>query len=686
MLIRKRVLGKIMKLEYPAMERVDQKDDFHGTVVEDPYRYMEDPEDHRTLEFIEKNNSLVNRVIETERIDFFKQRFTKDYENYEVIMFPMKRAGKYYYQLRSGVQPQPIIYSQNDEKKAILDINSLSEDGTTASTGMSVSPDGKILTVNLSIHGSDWQDILIMDMDSGKQLERLRWVRFTSIAWKEDSSGFYYQKFPDQTNVSEEDRAKHAKLFLHIIGTPQETDTLIFTPEDKTFMATPVMHSDENMFIYSSNSTMPENALFYMAKGGSIIPIVPHQNGYTYNVIGTVGRKAYLLTSQDSPNLRITVLDLDNPDISKMETVVPEGDDAIAFATLTSNRIAIVYLKDAHHQLKFLDLEGNLVKNVDFPTMGSVLSVWGRPDDDDFIYMFESYFHPRVAYVYNHGSGETEILGNYPYFGSDQFTMKQVFYTSKDGTKIPMYITYKKGIKLDGNNPTYLYGYGGFKISLTPNYQPHFLTWLRNGGIYAVANLRGGGEYGKTWHDQALLEKKQNVFDDFIAAAEYLISEGYTNPKKLAINGRSNGGLLVGAVMTQRPDLYGAVVPQVGVLDMLRYHRFTIGRFWLKEYGDPQDPDHFRFLIKYSPLHNIRKGVEYPPTLVTAAEGDNRVVPAHTLKFVATLQHTYEGDNPILMRIERKAGHGFGKPLTKVIEDLAYKFAFISQMLEVNLS
>ena len=674
-----------MNLKYPNPERIDVKEDYYGTIVEDPYRYMEDPEDPRTLDFIRKNNVLVDSYIDPQRISYFKKNFVENYQDYSLISLVTKRKDTFYFQKREENQPQPVIYSKkNGVVKQILDLNNLSDDGTTASTAMSLSPDGSIFTVNLSIHGSDWQEMYIKNVETGEVLETLKWIRFTTVAWNKDSSGFYYQGYPDQTTVSPEDKAKYAKVYFHRIGTSQDDDQLVFTPENKTFSASPVMYGGEHLFISSSDSTMPENSLFYRKEGSlDFTPIIEKQNGSSYTVLGVKNDRAFVMTSQDAPNQQIMVLELGS---NSLQELIVESEYAITMATTTGEYIAIVYLVDGHHQIKLFDMNGKFVRDIELPTIGSVLQLWGKIGDKDFIYLFESYFHPRVAFNFNHESEEISTLGGISEGNIDEFEIKRVQFESKDGTKIPMYITYKKGLLRDGNSPTYLYGYGGFKISMTPNYQPHFMTWLRLGGIYAVANLRGGGEFGKRWHDQALLEKKQNVFDDFIAAAEYLIEEKYTSPKRLAINGRSNGGLLIGAVMTQRPDLFGASVPQVGVLDMLRYQYFTIGRFWMKEYGNSANPEHFKFLIKYSPLHNIKKGVEYPPTLITAAKGDNRVVPAHSLKFAATLQHTYKNDNPILLRIERKAGHGFGKPLTKFIEDLAYKFAFISQTLDLNLS
>lgn len=675
-------------MKYPETERTDVVDNYHGTMVPDPYRYLEDPNDPRTDRFIDENNRLTDETIDRERIEYYKKRITDVYKSF-IRYIGLKKEGKrYVYSKSEGIQPQPRIFVREEgEDRLVIDINKLSEDGTTAATSYSISPDGRYFVVTLTIHGSDWQMIQIKDLQTDKDLETIDWVRFTNVVWKQDSSGFYYQRFPNQEEVPETERNKHAKIFFHKIGTSAEEDELVFAPDNPNEFIGPVMFSKKHLFLVVNDSTHPKNKLYYRKEGEQeFVKIIAEYDGFRYYPIGVSETHIYLLTSKDAPNSKIIRLPIDNPNPENFEEVIPESTQAISSATLTGESIAVIYLKDASHEVHLFDLNGQFTKKVDIPRFGAVFSMNGRFGDNELFLEYHSFFYPYTIFRYDHNTGSlTKFEEPKINIDTDQFEVNQVFYPSKDGTKIPMFIVHKKGLKRDGTNPTILYGYGGFNISNTPSFIPHYLPWLEDGGIYAVANIRGGGEYGKEWHMAGTLERKQNVFDDFIAAAEYLIREKYTATPKLAINGRSNGGLLVGAVLVQRPDLFGAAVPQVGVLDMLRYPLFTIGRFWIEEYGDAiNNADHFKFLYKYSPLHNVKDGV-YPPTLITAAEGDNRVDPAHSLKFAATLQYHQKGDAPILLRIERKAGHGFGKPITKSIEDLSYKLAFISQALQVEI-
>lgn len=676
-------------MKYPDAERTDVVDDYHGTLVADPYRYLEDPNDPRTDRFIYQNNKLTDETIDKERIEYYRKRITEVYKSFTRHLGLKKEGNMYLYSKSQGLQPQPKIFLRvNGKDRMIVNLNDLSEDGTTAATNYSISPNGKYFTLNLTIHGSDWQIMRIKDLESDEDLEEIEWIRFTNVVWKADSSGFYYQRFPNQEGLPAEERNKHAKLFFHKVGTSPEMDEIIFEPDNPNEFIGPVMYSRDHLFLIVNDSTHPKNKLYYRREGTEeFIEVIGSYDGYRYFPIGVSDTHVYLLTSKEAPNSKIVRIPRDHLTSNEFEEVIPESSQAINSATLTGNSIAVIYLKDASHEVRIFDLEGKFVKNLDLPKFGSVFSMSGKFRDNELFLEYHSFFYPYTIFSYDHETGSlSKFLKPQVNIRTDQFLVQQVFYPSKDGTKIPMFIVHKKDLELDGQNPTILYGYGGFNISNTPGFIPHYLPWLEDGGIYAVANIRGGGEYGKEWHMQGTLERKQNVFDDFIAAAEFLIKEKYTSPAKLAINGRSNGGLLIGAVLVQRPDLFGAAVPQVGVLDMLRYPLFTIGRFWVEEYGDGiNNPDHFKFLYKYSPLHNV-KDTAYPPTLITAAEGDNRVDPAHSLKFAATLQYHQKGDAPILLRIERKAGHGFGKPITKTIEDLSYKLAFISQALQVEIN
>ncbi len=675
-------------MKYPEAERIDVVDNYHGTLVPDPYRYLEDPNDPRTDRFIDENNRLTDEVIEKERIEYYRRRITEVYKSFTRYVGLKKEGNRYLYSKSEGILPQPRIYMRQDGKdRLVIDINDLSEDGTTAATNYFISPDGRFFVVTLTVHGSDWQLLQLKDLDRGEDLETVNWIRFTNVVWRKDSSGFYYQRFPNQDQIPKEERNKHAKVFFHKIRTEVEEDTLIFEPDSPNEFVTPLMFSKEHLFLVVNDSTHPKNKLYYKKEGDKeFLKIVAEYDGFKYYPIGVSDTHIYLLTSRDAPNSKVVRIPLSAPTLENIEEIVPESTQALSNATLTGNAIATIYLKDASHEIHLFDLEGSFLKKVDLPQYGAVFSMNGRYGDNELFLEYHSFFYPYTIFRYEHDTDELTKFEE-PTIGVDtsQFEVNQVFYQSKDGTRVPMFIVHKKGLERNGKNPTILYGYGGFNISNTPGFIPHYLPWLEDGGIYAVANLRGGGEYGKEWHLAGTLDRKQNVFDDFIAAAEFLINEKYTSSSKLAINGRSNGGLLIGAVLVQRPDLFGAAVPQVGVLDMLRYPLFTIGRFWVEEYGDAiNNPEHFKFLYKYSPLHNVKDTV-YPPTLITAAEGDNRVDPAHSLKFAATLQHHQKGEAPILLRIERKAGHGFGKPITKTIEDLSYKFAFISQALNIEV-
>lgn len=675
-------------MKYPKAERTDVIDDYHGVAVADPYRYMEDENDPRTKKFIEENNALFEDFIDKQVLNHYKKEYRRfnDYAKYEFIT---RHDDIYYYLKNDGLMNQPIIYRKkglDGTPEVLLDINTLSEDGTTSSINRAISKNHQYLVTTLSVHGSDWQTIYIKDLETGQEVEKLEWVRFTGMEWKNDSSGFYYQRFPDQTTIAPADKNKHAKAYFHKIGTAQSEDQLVFEPQDKDYSAyTQLSDDNKYLFIYSSNSTMPENELYVRKEENSDFqPLIPTQDGNAYYIIEVLNNTAYMLTSKDAPNKRIVKINLDSFTQDKaMEDVIPESEYPISSVSMTKNYIIVSYIVDAKHKLSIYNNMGEKLRDVPLPIeIGSVAGLFAKMDSNEIVFTFSSYTVPSTLYSYNIDTDTLKQFHELPLqINSDTFSIQQVFYESKDSTKIPMYIIHKKGIQLEGNTKTILYGYGGFDIALTPGFNTKIMVWLEQGYIYAIANIRGGGEYGEKWHQAALLENKQNVFDDFIAAAEYLIENKYTSTSKLAINGRSNGGLLISAVLTQRPDLFGATVPQVGVLDMYRFSLYTIGRYWIPEYGDAiNNAEHFKFLSKYSPLHNIQE-ISYPPTLITAAEGDNRVAPAHSLKFAAELQNKQQGDNPILLRIEKKAGHGFGKSVTQIIEDEAVVYAFLEQVL-----
>ena len=683
---------------YPSAKRVNQTDNYHGTNVSDPYRYMEDPNNSETKEFVVENNKLYDKFIDSNQLEKFRTIF-KNYVSFPVYTIPVKVSDNYYYTKNDGMEPQGKYYCKNistDKTTELFDFNSLNEDGTTSPLITKLSPDGKLLAVVSSKHGSDWHNLLIINLENGSIAESIPWVNFTQVHWLDDSSGFYYTRFPDQSNLPLEKQRKGQKLYFHTLGSKVTTDKLIFKPSEEVFGANFDSSSDGTwLFITSTKSTMPENKLLYMKVASQEGPatIIPDLDGNSYKIIDVVNNYAYCLTSWNAPNKRIMKFSLDNPHRDQWVEVIAESQYNLEGASIANNQLVLIYIEDVKHELYLYSLGGQEQVHIDLPTVGSVLKDYNRSfaiechkNESKLFFTFNSFFIPPTIYQYDFETNKVfEFFGETLPIDKDKYKIKQVFYSSKDGTKIPMFILHTKDMKINGNNKTVLFGYGGYNIALSPFYSPRFLSWLDNGGVYAIANLRGGGEYGKKWHFQGILDKKQNVFDDFIAAAEWLIKQNYTNSKKLAINGRSNGGLLVGACMIQKPDLFGVAVPEVGVLDMLRFKHFQAGRYWTAEYGDAEkNADHFDFLMKYSPLHNVDKNTHYPPTLIVTAEADDRVVPMHTKKFTAALQQAQKAKNPILMRIETKAGHGFGKSIHQQIDDNAYVFAFIDQIFTIT--
>ncbi len=665
-------------MEYPKARKEKIIDDFHGVKIEDPYRWMEGTSDPELMPWIEAQNKLVDEYIDKSDLEKYKKRLSELF-NYPRYSVPIVRGDKYFYTKNDGLQPQGILYMKvgiNGEPKVVFDPNTLSEDGTVAVMGTFYSHDAKYLAMAISTHGSDWQEIRILDIDKKEFLdETIQNVRNGSgLQWLKDSSGFYYSAF-----VGKDEGSGGQKLWFHKLHTNQDNDKLVFEhpTDDKLWVFSKISHDEKYIFLIMSKSTMPRNLLYFGKVGdNSFTPIIDELKDL-YSVLDVDGSRAIIHTNKDADNGKIVSYNLETGEWNEL---IPENKWPIESAVLANHHIAVVYNKNASHIFQLYDMNGNKIKDIDLPTFGTIFNPSGKIDKDHLFFIFTSFTYPTMVFNYNFETGELEEFHK-PALDLDSsiYEVKQVFYNSKDGTKIPMFILHKKDLKYNGNTQTLLYGYGGFGISLTPMFNQRAFAWMEDGGIYAIANLRGGGEYGEKWHHAGMLEKKQNVFDDFIAAAEYLISNNYTTNKKLAILGGSNGGLLTAACMLQRPDLFGAVITAVGVLDMLRYHLFTIGRFWVPEYGDPNNPEHFKFLIKYSPLHNVKE-VEYPPTLIHTADTDDRVDPAHSKKYAATLQEKGKG-GPLLLRVVVKAGHGAGKPITKMIEDIAYEFAFLKKAL-----
>ena len=665
-------------------------DNYHGAMVADPYRWLEDSTALETIEWVQKQNELTRQVLDTPLREQLKQRLEQlwDYPKYEL---PREVNGRLFFQKNDGLQNQALLYCQDPggEPFVILDPNAFSEDGTIALTRFTVSKDGKLLAYATSESGSDWQKIRIRKVDSGEEFpETINWCRFTNLPWTPDGKGFFYSRFPQPGSVPSEDQSNFSQVWYHRVGTEQAEDTLVYErPDAKELGLTPVVSEDEEYLgLVVTHGTSSRNRYYYrpLDSQGDFVRLLDEGDA-AYRPMGNIGSRFFFNTNLDAPRGRIIAIDVDNPARENWQEIIPQGEDVIDNAYLVGGRLVVAYMHHACHRVKIFSIQEEAQGEMELPGLGSVTGIWGKFESSKFYIGFMSFLYPPTVFQGSVDSHKLTPFGENPLsFNPQEYETNQVSYPSKDGTRVSMFITHKKGVILDGNNPTVLYGYGGFNISMTPTFAPAHLMFMERGGIYAVANLRGGSEYGEDWHRAGMLENKQNVFDDFITAAEWLIDNKYTNTKRLAILGRSNGGLLVAACMTQRPDLYGAVVCWVPVIDMLRYHKFTVGRYWIPEYGNAEsNPEHFKFMYAYSPLHNVREEVDYPPTLIMTADTDDRVIPGHALKFGATLHEKYLGNNPILLRLEFKAGHGPGKPIAKLIDEAADMYTFIFQTFQM---
>ena len=664
-----------------------QWDDYHGTKVADPYRWLEDDNSARTKEWVEAENKVTFGYLEKiPQREAIRHRLTELW-NYERFGTPFKEGGRYFITRNDGLQNQSVLYtmaSPDAAPQVLLDPNTLSADGTVALSGYVVSDDGNLLAYGLTRAGSDWQEWKVRDVRTGKDLpDSINWVKFSGAAWSKDNQGFYYSRYdePNKTNTLKGVNYFH-KLYYHRLGTAQPEDKLIYQRADQKewLFSGGVSEDGRYLGIHVSQGSDRKNRFFYrdlQEPDGKVIELLDDFDA-AYDFIGNVGTVFYFKTDLTAPRGRIIAIDITKPQRANWREVVPQSGDALEGVSLVNDQFIATYLHDAHSVVKIFGRDGALVREVALPGLGSAGGFGGKRDYAETFYYFTSFTMPVTIYRYDLKTGNSTVFRQPKTpFDSAEYETKQVFYHSKDGTRVPMFITSRKGLKLDRNNPTYLYGYGGFGISITPSYSPAMAAWLEMGGIFVVANLRGGGEYGEDWHQAGMKLKKQNVFDDFIAAGEWLVASHYTRREKLAIGGGSNGGLLVGACLTQRPDLFGAALPAVGVMDMLRFNKFTIGWAWQSDYGSPDDVEQFKALYAYSPLHHIRAGAKYPATLITTGDHDDRVVPAHSFKFAATLQAAQAGPKPVLIRIETRAGHGAGKPTAKIIEETADKFAFM---------
>ena len=679
------------KLTYPKAEKVDTVDVYFGTEVADPYRWLENDTSAAPAAWVEAENKVTNEYLA--QIPFRKQLLERltNLANYEKIGAPFKKHGKYYFYKNDGLQNQSVLYVQDSlegEPRVFLDPNKLSDDGTVALTGLSFSHDGKYAAYTISRSGSDWTEIYVLDTVTGQLLDdHIEWAKFTGAAWQGD--GFYYSAYDapvkgkEFSNVNE-----NHKVYYHKIGTPQTEDKLIYQNPayPKRFYYTGTSEDERILFVYESGAGRGNNLFIKdLKKANAPFIQLTTDFDYQYSPIEVIDNNVYIFTNYGAPKNRIMVADINNPKLENWKELIPEMESVLSSAEVIGGKLFLTYDKDASNHAYVYSQKGEHMHEIKLPSLGSV-GFSGTKDDKECFFVFTSFTTPGTIYKYDMDKNSYELYrAPKVEFNSDDFVTEQAFFPSKDGIMIPMFLTYKKDLERNGNNPVFLYGYGGFGISLNPGFTTSRIPFLENGGIYAQVNLRGGSEYGEEWHIAGTKMQKQNVFNDFISAAEYLINNKYTNPDKIAIVGGSNGGLLVGACMTQRPDLFKVAIPQVGVMDMLRYHKFTIGWNWASDYGTSEDSQEmFEYLKGYSPLHNLKPGTKYPATMVTTADHDDRVVPAHSFKFAATLQECNDGTNPTIIRIDSKAGHGAGKPMAKVLEEQADIYGFIMYNLKMK--
>ena len=691
------VAASAAPIDYPKTKKVDQVDDYHGVKVADPYRWLET--DVRTSKEVAEWVAAENRITfdylggipEREPI---RKRLTTLW-NYEKYSVPFKRGNRYFFSKNNGLQNQSVVYTVDkwtDAPRVLLDPNTWSKDGTVALGGLSISDDAKYAAYSIAEAGSDWHVIHVVDVATSQSLpDEIKWVKFSGIAWTKDDKGFFYSRFPAvEAGKAYQSLNRDQKICYHRLGTLQSDDVVVwYDPAQPEWnYGAEVTEDGRYAIITTTKGTAAKNQVHVkdLQDPYAMTMTIADKIENDYSFVGNDGPILYFRTDLNAQKGRLIAIDLRNPARENWKEIVPESEATLQSAGYVGHRLVADYLRDAHSEIRLFDTGGKLVRTVELDGIGSAGGFNGRSDDNETFYNFASFATPPSVYRYDIATGEKQLLFRAKVaMKPEDYVVRQVFYTSKDGTKVPMFISHKKGLKLNGDNPTLLYGYGGFDISMQPSFSISRLTWMNMGGVYAVANLRGGGEYGEAWHEGGIKLHKQNVFDDFIAAAEYLTKNGYTKPAKLAVQGASNGGLLIGAVETQRPDLFGATLPAVGVMDMLRFNKFTAGRYWVDDYGSSENPDEFKALYAYSPYHNIKPGTKYPATLITTADTDDRVVPGHSFKFAAAIQEAQAGPAPVLIRIETRAGHGGGKPTAKVIEETTDQLAFLVKNLGIKL-
>ena len=682
---------------YPPAARGDHVDTYHGTKVADPYRWLEDLDSPATAAWVAAENKLTFGFLESlPQRERFRARLTQLW-NYERIGLPVKEGGRYFYSRNSGLQNQAVFYVRESlaaEPRVLIDPNTLAADGTVALTAARPSPDGKWVAYGTAAAGSDWNEFRVRSVDTGRDTEDvIKWVKFSGVSWTRDNAGFFYSRYPAPSTDAGTGKTfsglSHQRLYYHKLGTPQSADRLIheIAEEPKWFVGGGLTEDGRYLIITIRRGSASEHLVRYAGLGdprnpridAPVRPLTADWIG-EHTIIGNDGATLYAITNFQAPRKRIVAIDLADPAPAKWRTLVPESAEVIESVEIIGGKLVVNTMRDASSRLAVFAKDGRSLGAIALPGLGTVSGVSGREDEDEFFYNFTSFARPTTNFRHDVATNKGAVFtAPKVAFDPEAFETRQVFYASKDGTKVPMFITHKKGLKLDGTTPTILYGYGGFDISLTPSFSVANFAWMEAGGIFAQPNLRGGGEYGKAWHDAGTKERKQNVFDDFIAAAEWLFAHRYTSREKLMLFGGSNGGLLVGAVINQRPDLCRAAVPAVGVMDMLRFHKFTVGYAWTTDYGSSDDAAEFKYLRAYSPLHTIKAGAKYPAVLVLTGDHDDRVHPAHSFKYAATMQAEVATDvkeRPVLIRIDTKAGHGAGKPTAKLIEEAADRLAF----------
>jgi len=671
-------------VNYPITKKTDQVDIYHDTEIKDEYRWLEDDNADDTKAWVGEQNKVTQGYLDQIPFrDKLRDRYEKLF-NYPKLSSPFKAGEYYFFYKNDGLQNQSVIYFQkglDGKPEVFIDPNSYSEDGTTAISLAGFSKDHKYVVYSRQDAGSDWQKFFVMEVATKKQLsDELEWVKFSGASWKGD--GFFYSRYPAPKEGDEfsGDNRNHS-VYFHKLGDDQSKDKLIYEdPKNPNMYHYGGVTEDQRFFILYAAPGTDGYATYYKDLEKKDSKFVSLFEGFKNksSVVHNMGDKMLVQTDIGAPKYKMIELDINNPDQKNWKEIIPETDNLLQGISTGGGKLFASYLQDATTRIYQYDYDGNNKKEIKLPGLGSAFGFNGKEADNTLFYTFTSFIYPGTIFQYDVKNGtSSEFYKTELKFDPENFVEKQVFYTSKDGTKVPMFIVHAKDLKLDGTAPTYLYAYGGFNVSLTPSFSTSRILLLENGGVFAMPNLRGGGEYGEEWHKGGMLQNKQNVFDDFISAGEFLIEKNYTNKNKLAIAGGSNGGLLVGAAMTQRPDLFAVALPAVGVMDMLRYHKFTVGKGWIPEYGSSDNPEDFKNLYSYSPLHNLKEGTKYPATMVTTADHDDRVVPAHSFKFAAKLQETHKGENPVLIRIETNAGHGAGKPTSKIIDEQADIWSFV---------